>query len=151
MKKNFTRSVVATLICSTLLLIGSSCGTKESVLEQSLNSSVSEDIDLGVKQIPYFASWQVGLQNHVSILVYKQKNLINTRENENRLVRVDYIVSKEDYNSLQESAGSFEAITPFNDEVLEKLNYIVKNYEPTSVGLAVLKDNGQKIVEELIK
>lgn len=148
MNKNLKRIVAVSLICSNLLLC--SCKTENNTLLNTLQHNLHLDTSFEIKNIPYFACWNFGIQNFVAILIeIKPSNKQNDRYKNETYLRVDYLISKEDFNDLQQATESFEAIYPYNDETYKKLNYIVESYEPQKIAPAIFKDNGEIIINEI--
>ncbi len=151
MKRKIVRSVAAAVVCASLLLAHTSCSDNKQPYN-NLVENVSEDGNINFNEVCYFASWVFGEDHHVAIVGYKKPSIFaNKFERAQKFYMVDYIVDSKDFLELQNVADSFEAMLPFSDDVLNKLNFITENYEPDQTTPAELKDNGYEILSDLVK
>ena len=152
MQKPINRTVAVGLICGALLL-SSSCSKSETVLlEKSLTENVSQDAQKNLDGICYFACTQLGDNNLLSLVAYNKTNIFSSEEEQyQKFVRLNYSLTEEDFEEIKQLTKSFEAILPFEKNVLEKLVYITHNYDPTNISDAYLTDSSKQILSEIIK
>ena len=151
MKRKIVRTVAGAIVCASLLMAHTSCSDSE-IDYNDLVASVSEDANISFDEICYFASWTFGEEHHIAVVGYKKPSLFaNKYEKLNKFYKVDYIVDTNDFEELQELTGTFEALMPFENKVINKLYDITTKYNPTQTVVAELNENGNNILNDLVK